>query len=123
MWFQAVSVALGVWLLLSPATLPSTGAGATVARIIGPVVIWAGLLALRSVTRPFRALHLLSGVALNIATWAVAPNTVALAVSSALVGWALIALAIIPGRVSQRTGDGWWAIIQPPQVYGRRRTP
>ncbi len=102
MKFQLGAIVLGLWLLLSPALLPATTAGAVVDRIAGPVIIWVGVLALRSVTRPFRLLNVLSGLFLIIATWLV-PNTGALTLSSALVGVAVIALAVLPdGRRSLR---------------------
>ena len=102
MKFQIGAIVLGLWLLLSPALLPATTAGAAVDRIAGPVVIWVGALALRSVTRPFRLLNVPSGLFLVIATWLV-PNTGALTLSSALVGLAVIGLALISdGRRSLR---------------------
>lgn len=112
MKFQIGAIVLGLWLLLSPALLPATTAGAAVDRIAGPVIIFVGVLALRSVTRPFRLLHMLSGLFLIIATWLV-PNTGALTLSSALVGVAVIGLALIEGERQQRTDGGWWAVVRP----------
>ncbi len=116
MWFQLTAIILGLWLMISPSILPATTAGANVDRIVGPFVVWAGVLALRSVTRSFRALHIISAVFLLIAPWLVT-NTVPLRWSSVLIGWALIVLAIARGRVSQRVGDGWWAAITPVRTY------
>jgi hypothetical protein len=112
MWFQLGNIVLGFWLLLAPAVLPSTGPGATVDRIAGPLIIWIGVLALRDVTRPFRLLNVLSGLFLIIAPWLV-PSTPALLTSSVLTGCAIIVLAIPRGRVRQRTDGGWRAIVQP----------
>jgi hypothetical protein len=116
-WFQVCAIALGVWLMISPALLPATSAGASVDRIAGPVVIWVGVLALRSVTRSFRVIHLLSGLFLTIAPWLVT-NTMPLRWSSVAVGWALIVLAILRGVRRQRIGDGWWAALKPWRVFG-----
>ena len=112
MKFQIASIILGLWVLISPALLPATPEGATVDRIAGPVIILVGGLALRSVTRPFRLLNVLSGLFLVIATWLV-PNTGALTLSSALVGVAVIGLALIEGGREQRTDGGWWAVVRP----------
>lgn len=112
MWFQIVNIALGVWLLVAPGVLPSTAPGATVARIAGPLAIWLGVLALRDVTRPVRALNVLNGMFLAIAPWLV-PNTGALILTSVLVGWAVIVLSIPRGAVRQETGGGWWTIAHP----------
>lgn len=117
MWFQVCAIVLGVWLMISPALLPSTAAGASVDRIAGPVVIWVGVLALRSVTRSFRVIHLLSGLFLTIAPWLVT-NTVPLRWSSVGVGWAVIVLAIVRGARRERAGDGWWAALKPWRVFG-----
>lgn len=116
MWFQVGNVALGIWLLVAPALLPSTSQGAGVDRIAGPLVIWLGVLALRDATRPFRALNVLSGLFLTIAPWLV-PNTGALTLNSVLVGWAVIVLSVPRGRRRQRTGGGWWAVVQPWRVH------
>jgi hypothetical protein len=115
MWFQLGNVALGIWLLLAPAGLPSTELGANVDRIAGPLIIWIGVLALRDVTRPFRVLNVLPGLFLIIAPWLV-PNTSALLAASILTGCATIALSIPGGRVRQRTGGGWRAVIQPDRL-------
>jgi hypothetical protein len=120
MWFQVSSIILGVWLMVSPAVLPSTTLGAGMDRIAGPVMIWVGVLALRDVTRSFRVLNILSGVFLLIAPWLV-PNTGALLWSSVAVGWAVIVLSIVRGASRQRTGDGWWAAVAPQRVYGDTR--
>lgn len=116
MWFQLCAIIVGLWLIVSPAILPATSAGASVDRIIGPFVVWVGVLGLRSVTRSFRALHLISALFLTIAPWLVT-NTVPLRWSSVLVGWALVVLALARGRVSQRVGDGWWAALAPVRAY------
>ena len=114
-WLQVVAIALGAWLLISPAVLPSAEPGAGVARIGGPLAIWVGVLALRGVTRPFRALNVATGMFLAIAPWVVA-NTGPLILSSVLAGWALIVLSLPRGTVRERTGGGWWAAIQPDLV-------
>jgi hypothetical protein len=124
MGFQIGNIVLGIWLLVAPVVLPSTTLGAGVDRIAGPVVVWLGVLALRSVTRPLRALNVLVGMFLTIAPWLV-PNTGPLMLSSVLVGWAVIVLSILRGTVHQRMGGGWWTIIRPDpiiQPYTRELT-
>ena len=112
MWLQMGNIALGIWLMVAPAVLPSTVPGATVDRIAGPLAIWLGVLAFRGVTRPFRALNVLTGMFLAIAPWVV-PNTGPLILGSVLPGWAIIVLSIPRGVVRERTGGGWWTIIRP----------
>ena len=112
MWFQIGNIALGIWLLVAPGVLPSTERGATIDRIAGPIVIWIGVLAVRTVTRPVRAVNVLNGMFLAIAPWLV-PNTEPLILTSVLVGWAIIVLSILRGALRQRTGGGWWTIMHP----------
>jgi hypothetical protein len=115
MWFQIGNIALGIWLLVAPGVLPSTAPGAAIARIAGPIAIWFGVLALRSVTRPFRAVNVLTGMFLAIAPWLV-PNTGALVLTSVLVGWAIMVLSIPRGAVRQDTGGGWWTVFHPEMI-------
>jgi hypothetical protein len=115
MWYQLGNIALGIWLIFAPAVLPSTQPGSSVAHIIGPMIIWFAALALRDVTRPFRAFNVASGVALTIVPWLV-PNTGALTVACVLTGWAVIVLSLPRGRTPQRTGNGWWGILSPEHV-------
>lgn len=114
--FQLTAIILGLWLMISPAILPATSGGASVDRFIGPFVIWVDVLGLRSVTRSFRTLHIISALFLMIAPWLVT-NTAPLQWSSVLTGWALVVLAILRGQVSQRAGDGWWAAFMPVRTY------
>lgn len=118
-WLQIVASALGIWLMVSPAVLPSTPQGAGVARIGGPLAIWVGVLALRGVTRPFRALNVATGMFLAITPWVVS-NTGPLILSTVLVGWALIVISLPRGAVRERTGGGWWTAIQPELINHAR---
>jgi hypothetical protein len=70
------------------------------------------VLALRSVTRPVRALNVLVGMALTIAPWLV-PNSGPLILASVLAGWAIILLSIPRGVKRSRSGGGWWTIFRP----------
>ncbi|MGE5333420.1 MAG: vitamin K epoxide reductase family protein [Nitrososphaerota archaeon] len=112
MLLQVIVIAVGIWLMAAPAVLPSTAPGAVMVRIAGPVVAWVGVLALRGVTRSFRALNIVSGMFLTIAPWSV-PNTGPLILTSVLAGCAIIILTIPRGVVHQRTGGGWWATVHP----------
>ena len=105
--------------MVSPAVLPSTPQGAGVVRIGGPLAIWVGVLALRGVTRPFRAFNVVTGMFLAITPWVVS-NTGPLTLSSVLVGWALIVISMPRGAVRERTGGGWWTAIQPELVNRAR---
>ena len=112
MWARVITIALGVWLMFAPAALPSTSFTGDCERIAGPVAIFIGVLSLRTVTRPLRAINVLTGMFLLIAPW-VGVVTGAQQLNVELVGWALIVLSFPRGSVSQRVGGGWSAILRP----------
>jgi hypothetical protein len=113
MWFQVCNIALGIWLLVAPAVLPTTPEAATIERIAGPVVIFFAVLALRDVTRPFRAVNVLAGMFLAIAPWVIVHNTGVQLLNTELVAWAVIVCALVRGPVHRETGSGWWAVVNP----------
>jgi|GEM_PF-817257 hypothetical protein len=112
MWFQLGSAALGVWLMIAPAAIPTSPGAAVIDRIAGPIAIFIAVLAQRSVTRPARVVNVLTGLFLLIAIWLVQPGS-AHALNDVLVGWLLIILALIRGKVRAHTGGGWWTILEP----------
>ncbi len=112
MWLRIVTIALGVWLMISPAVIPTTEATRIMMRVIGPVVIWIAVLALRAVTRPARVVNVLAAIALLIAPW-LAPSTMAQQWNSEVAGWLLFALSIPQGALRQRVDGGWMAILHP----------
>ena len=111
MWQRLLTIALGVWLLIAPAIIPTTEATRIMERVIAPVVIWVGVLAMRAVTRPLRAINILAAIALLIAPW-LAPITTAQQWNTQVAGWLLLALTIPQGAMRQRIGGGWLAIIR-----------
>jgi len=112
MWARVLTIALGVWLLIAPAIIATTEATRIMDRVIGPVVIWVGVLGLRAVTRPARVVNILAAIALLIAPW-LAPITTAQQWNSEVVGWLLFALSIPQGPLGQRVDGGWMAILRP----------
>ncbi|MEO7000971.1 MAG: hypothetical protein ABI274_04170, partial [Ktedonobacterales bacterium] len=109
MWLRLLTIALGIWLMVSPDVLPSTPEIAILARIAGPVAIFIGVLALRTVTRPFRVVNILTGIFLLIVPWLV-PATGPMLWNTELAGWLLIILTLPQGRRGQLVGGGWLAL-------------
>lgn len=109
---RLLTIALGVWLMVSPDVLASTPEIAILARLAGPVAIFVGVLSLRSVTRPFRGFNILTGMFLLIVPWLVHAST-AMLWNTEVAGWALIVLSLPQGRRSQRVGGGWLALLRP----------
>lgn len=122
MWLQLCAIVLGVWLMISPGIVHAPSGIATVWRIAGPLAIWVGVLALRSVTRPFRALHFVSGLLLVIAPWEL-PGPDSLKGISALIGCALFFIGTLRGPISQRVDGGWRAVLRPWRAYRTQSTP
>ncbi|SRR5579875_1998141 len=111
MWARVITIALGIWLMVAPVVLSSTSVTGVCERTAGPVAIFVGVLSLRAVTRPLRAINVLTGMFLLIAPW-VGSITGAQQVNVELVGWALIVLSFPRGPLGQRMGGGWSAIFQ-----------
>lgn len=111
---RILTIAIGVWLMVSPPILHYAGTGAdTIDRIVGPVVVLVGVLSLREVTRIARYLVFLPALFLMLAPWFLRyPPSVELA-NAELVAIALTVCAAIPGRLRQRIGGGWLRLLSP----------
>lgn len=107
MWARFCSVALGVWLMSSPAVLGLSQAAATNNHIVGPLVVTAALVALSEVTKPVRWVNLLLGVWLLLAPWLLSGFTEVARINSLLVGGVLIPLALVPQVGKHEVGGGW----------------
>jgi hypothetical protein len=112
MWAQIISLALGIWLLIAPDVFGYGDPARSVERVIGPVVIVVAALALRGVTRPTRHLNILTGLGLLIAPWLFTYVSIPAIANSALIGMAVMGLALVRGRVSHQYGGGWLALWQ-----------
>jgi hypothetical protein len=121
MWFRAVNVAVGIWLMAAPAVLGYGQPAADFHRTLGPVAAAVAIIAMSEVTRPFRWVNLPVGLALLVVPWLQGYSAAALA-NSLLCGAAIVGLASLRGRVEKRVGGGWKAIRQPPTSSGARST-
>lgn len=113
---RIVTVLLGVWLIVCPSILGYGGGALTVDRIAGPVVVFFGMLALRDVTRIFRLFNVLPGLWVLVSPWILGLAGWQVIVNHEFVGLAIMALALIPGTVRQRTGGGWLALWPPDRI-------
>lgn len=105
-------IALGLWLLASPAVLGYTGAPLVVDRVVGPLAIAASVVAMAEVTRPVRYALVPLGLLLMLAPWPLFYTSVP-ALDSVVVGLCLIALGFIGGRLHHCYGGGWRALARP----------
>lgn len=110
---RIVTIALGAWLMVSPEILHYAGTGAdTVDRIVGPMVVVIGALALRAVTRTARYALFLPALFLMLAPWFLRYPPNAELVNAELVAIALTICAALPGQLRERTGGGWLGLLK-----------
>ena len=106
MWTQALSVALGGWLMAAPAVLHYSGAARTTHLILGPIVAAFAAIAVAECTRGVRRANIPLGAWLLVAPLFSGFEPRA-AVTSAIVGATVIAGALLGGRTRTRFGGGW----------------
>lgn len=106
MWARALSTAIGIWLMAAPGVLAFGGPLADVHRIAGPLAASFALVAMAQATRSVRWCNGLLGVAIGVSALAVRTPHAA-AANLALSGVALVALATVRGRLTERLGGGW----------------
>ena len=105
-WNLALTILIGVWLMLTRLTLGTEGAMANADHLIGALLITISVTAFAEVARPLRFANALLGAALVGTPFLFdGGSTIASALSIAL-GLALIALSLPRGRVKGHY-DGW----------------
>lgn len=109
-WNLLLAVALGLWLMASPAMWGSQGAAASSDHLVGPLVVTVAVIAMAEVARPLRFLLVGFGLWLLLAPWALPGATAASAVNDMVAGAALALLSLRRGRVTQRYG-AWQRFI------------
>lgn len=117
MWAQLVSVALGLWLMASPAVLGYGDPARAADQIVGPIAASFAAIAISEVTRAVRRVNYLTGAWLLLAPWVLGYGLdgagLGATVNSLTVGLLLVGLATVHGTVTQRFGGGWAAVWSP----------
>jgi hypothetical protein len=108
-----VSAAAGIWLMVAPAVLSYDGTARTIDRILGPLAASAAIVAMWEVVRGVRWIAAAVGAALVVAPWLL-DYPLTPAVNSLATGGLLVVLGAVRGRVSQRYGGGWSALVRRP---------
>jgi hypothetical protein len=105
-----MGIALGIWLMASPAVLDYTGPGRISALVVGPIAASVSWIALSEVTRPVRRVNMvlgmwliLAGLILRQPWWA--------AINSIVIGLLLGLVALWHTRIAGRYGGGWNALV------------
>jgi len=109
MVFQLINVALGLWIMIAPATLNYGRPASTSDFIVGPLVASFACIALWEATRPVRWLNLPLGLWLAASPWLLGHPSSAHA-NSVVIGIGVAILSCLGGRVRQRFGGGWSAL-------------
>ena len=113
MWPRIVNIAVGVWLMATPAVLGYSGvsdAAATNDRIVGPLIVSAAIAAIWPEIRPVRWLNVVLGAWLLVGVPGLALLVdwpVEAIVSSVLAGAVVVTMARIEGGIDSRFGGGW----------------
>jgi hypothetical protein len=107
-----VSLLLGIGLYAAPDTLGYDGAARVSHLITGAIVASVSLIAIADVARELRWVNLLLGAWLVLSVPLIEHDRLALAVAVS-VGVPLTLLAVVRGRLNQRLGGGWRAVVSP----------
>ena len=112
MWAQCISAALGIWLMASPGIFGFSGTATDNDHIIGPVITTFAIIALWECTRVVRTYNIPLGGWLLLAPWVLGYDDTTAIVNNMAVGALVVALSLVRGKVQQRFGGGWSAIMQ-----------
>jgi hypothetical protein len=112
---QLAAALLGVWLMAAPSLLGYPDPARLHDRIAGPLVASVAFVAAWEVARGLRRANLVAGAWLLAAPLVLGYGRLE-ALHSLVIGIAVIGLACLGGRVTQRFGGGWRALF-------RRDTP
>jgi hypothetical protein len=103
-WTLVASVAIGVWVMASPAVAGATGAAANSDYLIGALVVTWAVIAFGEIARPVRLLNILMGIWLVAAAWWLTGHADVSRWSDTISGGLLIALSVRRGRIEARFG-------------------
>lgn len=119
-WPLYGSVALGIWLLFSPAVFGSAGAAADSDHLVGALAVACAMIALAEVGRAVRFLNVGLGAGLAAAPWFFAGAPAGAQWNSALSGALLIALSLPLGRIRDHYGAFDAYVVWPRGFRDRR---
>jgi len=101
-WTLLGSVALGLWIMFSPAVLGNGGGAANGDHVTGALVVTVAAVSTAEVVRAFRFLNLLAAVWLVVAAFVLNGATLAGAFNDVLAGMLLLMLTLPRGPVRER---------------------
>jgi hypothetical protein len=109
-----MGIALGIWLMASPAMLDYTGAARISALVVGPIAASVSWIALSEVTRSVRRFNLALGWWLIVAGL-ILPQPTSARINCIVVGLLLGFIALWRTRIKGSYGGGWKALVGRPE--------
>jgi len=104
-WNLLVSAALGIWLMIAPSALGSTGTAAHSDHLIGALIVTASVIALADVGRAVRFINVLFGALIIIAPWVLGGAAPGARWNDLIVGVLVILLSFPRGKIGDLYGD------------------
>lgn len=99
-----LSVALGIWLMASPAVLGASGSSAHNSELAGAIVTTIAVIAMAEVTRAARFLNVVLGVWIALAAVILAGATAISKWNGAAIGLLIVVLSLRRGKVKNKYG-------------------
>jgi len=104
-WNLVASLALGIWLMFTPAVLGTRGELAMSYFILGPIVVAISVLAFAEVLRSVRYVNILCGLLLILGPWLVPHVCMKCCIATSwIVGFLILILALRRGKISGKYG-------------------
>jgi uncharacterized membrane protein len=110
-WNLLVSVALGIWLMASPALFGATKTAAHSEHLIGALIVSMAIMALADVGRALRFINVAFGAWVIAAPWLLGGATTRSTWNDAIVGALIILLSLPRGDIGERYG-AWTRFIR-----------
>lgn len=104
-WELVVAMALGLWLMLSPTVLGTSGVLADSSHLLGTLVVSFTVIATAEPARSLRFVTVLLGFGVIAAPWVLGRESVLVAANGAAVGAALVILDLPRGTIRDRYGS------------------
>ena len=104
-WALALSSALGVWLMFSPAVFGGAKPASDLNHLIGALIVVVSVIAMGEPLRLGRYLNVLLGLGVAVAVWFVGTAPVTFQVNSLIVGVVIALLALPRGPVTENFGS------------------
>ena len=113
MWARVLGAALGAWLMAAPDVLGYGGTAGVGDHVVGPIVVGSSVVAAWPVLRSLRWVGLPAGAWLLVAPWIFGYYGTVAMKNGSVVGFLLVALALLGGEKGIRFGGGWRSLRHP----------